>query len=229
VATATPLLLRRADQLLRPGRARLEFPPRTLLALIVLFGLVYGAMMGLFNAPGEPPRALQSLYSSVKVPMLLLLTFALALPSFYVLNMLLGVAGDFREALRALLATQAGLTVVLASLGPFTLVFYASTTNYDAAILFNAAMFGAASLAAQRLLKRFYAPLILRNPRHRTLVRVWILLYAFIGIQMGWVLRPFIGHPDSDTTFFRAGAWGNAYVEVWDKVVDVAGGGRARR
>src|SRR5688572_18716257 len=112
--------------------------------------------MGTFFGPGGAPRGLQSLYSAVKVPLLLLLTFCLALPSFYVVNMLAGVAGDFREVLRALLATQAGLTVVLASLAPFTVLFYASTTNYDAAILFNALMFAVASYAGQRLMKRFY-------------------------------------------------------------------------
>ena len=218
-------LIAKADVLLRPS-SRLAFGARTLLAMIILFGAFYGAMMGTFYIPDESPRLLQSLYSALKVPMLLLLTFMLALPSFYVLNMLLGLAGDFAEALRALLATQAGLTVVLASLAPFTIVFYASTTNYDAVVLFNALMFGTASLAGQRLLKRFYAPLIARDARHRRMVRVWIFLYAFVGIQMGWVLRPFIGDPEKQTAFFREGAWGNAYIEVWDKVIFASKGGR---
>jgi hypothetical protein len=218
-------LIAKADALLRPT-SRLAFGGRTLVAMIILFGVFYGAMMGTFYDTGDSPRLLQSAYSAAKVPMLLLLTFLIALPSFYVLNMLLGLAGDFAEALRALLATQAGLTVVLASLAPFTLFFYASTTNYDAAVLFNAFMFGAASLAGQRLLKRFYAPLIARDGRHRRMVRVWIILYAFVGIQMGWVLRPFIGDPEKPTVFFREGAWGNAYIEVWDKVVWASKGGR---
>ena len=220
-------LITQADALLRPT-SRLEFRARTLLATIILFGLFYGAMMGLFFGPGQLPRVLQSLYSGAKVPMLLILTFLLALPSFYVLNMLMGLAPDFPQVIRALLATQAGLTVVLASLAPFTLLFYASTTNYDAAILFNALMFGAASLSGQRLLKRFYAPLIARDRRHLKMVRVWIILYAFIGIQMGWVLRPFIGDPAQKTHFFREGAWGNAYIEVWDKFIDASHGGRRR-
>jgi hypothetical protein len=221
-------LILQADVLLRPD-SRLAFRGRTLLAMIVLFGLFYGALMGLFYGPGQWPRGWQALYSAAKVPLLLMLTFLLALPSFYVLNTLVGVAGDFAEALRALMATQAGLTVVLASLAPFTVMFYASTTNYDAAIVFNALMFGTASLAGQRLLRRFYAPLIARDPRHRKLVWVWIVLYAFVGIQMGWVLRPFIGQPNSPTTFFREGAWGNAYVEVWDIAMGATRGGRGRR
>jgi hypothetical protein len=113
--------------------------------------------------------------------------------------------------------------VVLASLAPFTLLFYASTTDYNSAILFNAVVFGAASLAGQRLLMRFYAPLIARDSRHRKMVRVWIILYAFVGIQMGWVLRPFIGDPGKTTVYFREGAWGNAYIEVWDKVLTTTG------
>jgi hypothetical protein len=216
-------LVSQAGDLLRPATPRRP-RPRTLVAMVILFGLAYGALMGCFYGEGQWPRGWQAAYSSVKVPLLLLLTFALALPSFYVLNMLVGVAGDFAEALRALLATQATLTVVLASLGPFTILFYASTTNYDAAILFNAVMFGVASLAGQRVMKRCYAPLIARDSRHRTMVRVWIVMYAFVGIQMGWVLRPFIGHTGARTTFFREGAWGNAYVEVWDKAVEVASG-----
>lgn len=216
-------LLANAAGVLRPGSAGERLPARTAVALVILFGVVYGGLMGTFYGQDQAPRLLQMAYSAAKVPLLLLLTFLLALPSFYVLNMLLGLAADFPQAVRALLATQAGLTVILSSLAPFTVLFYASTTEYDAAILFNALIFAIASVSAQRLLKRFYAPLIRRNPRHRTLVRVWLIAYAFVGIQMGWVLRPFVGRPDSPTTFFREGAWGNAYVEVWEKAAGLVG------
>jgi hypothetical protein len=46
------------------------------------------------------------------------------------------------------------------------------------------------------------------------LLRGWLVIYAFVGIQMGWVLRPFVGVPGRPVTFFREGAWGNAYEEV---------------
>jgi len=82
------------------------------------------------------------------------------------------------------------------------------------ALLFNAFMFGVASVAAQMVVRRYYGPLIRRSPRHRQLLRVWFLLYVFVGIQMAWVLRPFIGDPDLPVAFFRTDAWGNAYVVV---------------
>lgn len=186
---------------------------RVLGLLVVVLGMTYGAAMGFYSLGHG--REMQILFSSVKVPILLLGTFALSLPSFFVLNTLLGTRDDFREALRAHIQAQASLTLVLVSLAPLTLFWYASSDQYQQAILFNALMFGIASLAGQVVLKRLYQPLIARNPRHLVLLRAWLVLYAFVGIQLGWVLRPFIGQPGSAVRFFREGAWGNAYIELW--------------
>ena len=75
-------------------------------------------------------------------------------------------------------------------------------------------VFATASLGAQVLLRRSYLLLIARNQRHRGLFRTWITLYAFVGIQMGWSLRPFVGSPDQPVRFFRSGELENAYVIV---------------
>ena len=110
------------------------------------------------------------------------------------------------------------MAVILASLAPYTALWYASTMDYQEATLFNAAMFAIASFAAQWVLRRRYVPLIARNPHHRVMVRVWLAMYAFVGIQMGWVLRPFIGQPGRPVTFFREDAWGNAYIFILETV-----------
>jgi hypothetical protein len=186
---------------------------RRLLLFILLAGVGYGAAMGWYSLAHDRP--MQIVLSAVKVPMLLLGTFALSLPSFFVMNTLLGTRDDFRDALRAHLQAQAALTIILLSLAPLTLTWYAGNDVYSQAILFNAVMFGLASLSAQMVLRRLYEPLIRRNANHRLLLRAWLVLYAFVGIQLGWVLRPFIGRPGSPVRFFREGAWGNAYIELW--------------
>ena len=65
-------------------------------------------------------------------------------------------------------------------------------------------------------------PLIARRRAHLRLFRIWLILYAFVGIQMGWVLRPFVGAPGQPVQFFREDSWGNAYVVVarlvWDQI-----------
>lgn len=83
-------------------------------------------------------------------------------------------------------------------------------TDVDMAPLFGIATFG-----GQVLLRRYYRALLERDVRHRVLLRFWGILYAFVGIQMGWVLRPFIGDPYKPVVFFREDSWGNAYVVIF--------------
>jgi hypothetical protein len=212
-------LLHYADDVLRrrpwtTRSSRTSFALKWLVALLVAFGMIYGAAMGSF-AGAKNGHLLQVFYSSVKVPLLLVATSLIALPNFFVLNTLFGLRRDFAQAVRALAAAQAGLAVILASMAPLTLVWYATSADYSAALRFNAIMFAAASFGGQYLLRGYYRPLIRRNPRHRTMLWLWLTIYVFVGIQMGWVLRPFIGDPSAPVQFFRAEAWSNAYVVVF--------------
>jgi hypothetical protein len=207
-----------ADDVLRrrpwvAGKGLVGSPLRRLAADVLLFGTFYGAAMGTFGGVlGD--RFLQVCFSALKVPFLLLVTFLLGLPSFFVLNTLVGLRRDFAEALRALLAAQAGLAIVLASLAPFTALWYVSSADYEHALLFNGLMFAVASFAAQGLVRAYYRPLVARDRRHRWMLWTWLGLYVFVGIQMAWVLRPFVGDPGEPVEFIRAGSWGNAYEVV---------------
>lgn len=44
-----------------------------------------------------------------------------------------------------------------------------------------------------------------RPPRSevRLVFRIWMVVFALVGAQMGWVLRPFIGDPNQPFTWFR--------------------------
>jgi hypothetical protein len=215
-------LLTAADDLLHGRRVSTQPGRRTWIVLVVLvvtFGVLYGLVMGGYQLL---PR--QMIYSALKVPLLLFATFAMSLPSFFVVGSLLGLRPDLADALRRLLAAQAALAVVLASFAPITVFMYASGIKYDAAKAFNGLLFLVASLAAQVVLRRAYGELAQRDRRHLVLLRGWLIVYAAVGIQMAWVLRPFIGIPGRPPTFFREGAWGNAYVEVMGAVWRALGG-----
>ncbi len=216
-------VLARADAVLRGQNGAAVLP---LVGIVAVFGASYGAVMGAFSTLNDGRVLLPIVYSALKVPLLLLLTCALSVPSFFVLNTLLGVRDDFGRVARALVASQACLTLVLASLAPFTLFWYVSGASYHAAILFNAAMFGVASAGAQARLRRLYRPLIAGNPAHQTLLRLWLVVFAFVGVQMGWMLRPFVGDPARPTGFLRDDTWGNAYLIVGRLIWDVLSGGR---
>ena len=96
-----------------------------------------------------------------------------------VLAVVAGIVAARLHGLGRLGAANIGLTVltrgefslVLASLAPFTLLWYASSTDHQQAVLFNAAMFGSASLAGQGLLRRHCAPFSARS--RSTPPRAW--------------------------------------------------------
>lgn len=185
----------------------------------LLLGAAGSSLAGLAlgSSSGEPWLAV---FAAAKVPLLLLLTAAFCLPSFYVVNALLGLRDDFGAACRGLVATQATLGIALGSLGP-VLVFQAlSVLDPYALTLCDAVVFGLATLAAQQVLARHYAPLVRRDPRHRLALRGWLLLYAFTGVQLAWVLRPFRGTEGFAVQFLRPEAFEqNAYVVLLEHVL----------
>src|SRR5579862_1366570 len=123
MAGTAPLYIRvfdRVDRLLRGTDSRDLRSPSTVrhwLVILIAGGIGYGAVMGAFGGI-TPSRFEQITFSATKVPLLLLATFFLSLPSFFVLNTLLGLRDDFPQVLRALGESQAALTVILFSCAP---------------------------------------------------------------------------------------------------------------
>jgi hypothetical protein len=204
-------MLTAISELLRgdPAPASRASSFRFLFGVTLTGTMIYGAAMGCFGL-----RPLQAFFSAVKVPILLWVASATCVPSFFVLNTVLGLRADFAAACRAVVSAQASLAVTLAALAPVTLFGYASSNDYPFATAMNGALFAVATAAGHVTLTRQYRPLIARNPRHRVTLAAWLLLYVFVSIQLAWVLRPFLGAPSMPTLFFRADAWGNAYVAV---------------
>ena len=56
----------------------------------------------------------------------------------------------------------------------------------------------------------------------RNVVRLWILVYAFVGSQMAWTLRPFVGAPGLEFELFRQ-LGGNFYANIFASIGEVLG------
>jgi hypothetical protein len=186
---------------------------RSLVPVVGAAGAVYGAFMGSY-ALQSLERVRMVAYAAVKVPLLIAATTAVCLPAFFVFNTVAGLRGAFGRALRAVVAGQAATTVALASLAPCIGFAYASGVTHQWALIANSAFFTLATIAGQRVLARHYRPLVEEHPSHRVMLRLWLALYSFVGMQMGWTLRPFVGAPDVAVTFFRAEPFSNAYVVI---------------
>jgi hypothetical protein len=201
-----------AESILRRQQSPQVVRLRNLIPLVTICCLLHGLAVGSFGVDSH--RWLQPVYSSLKLPLLGFGTFALSIPSFLVFHTILGLRDDFLPAMRAIVLAQSAAAMALVSLAPVVLVFYASTTDYQLAVLFNAFVFFVATLGGLPILRSVYRPLIEKNPLHRRMMVLWLLTFAFVGMQMGWILRPFVGAPGQQVTFFRSGDWENAYIVI---------------
>lgn len=61
----------------------------------------------------------------------------------------------------------------------------------------------------------------------RTVFKIWVVVFALVGAQMGWVLRPFIGDPSKDFEFFRQRE-SHFFQDVFRKISDLTEGDDAR-
>jgi hypothetical protein len=198
-----------------PQRARWWLFP----LIVVLAGGFYGGILGSWSAGGDG-RTLLIPYAAIKVPLVVLATTCVCLPGYFVLSTVLGLRSDFPIALAAIAAGQAGVALALASLAPLTRVAYLSGLGHSQALVLAALMFALSTLAGAAVMLRRYRPLFDKTRRHRAMLAAWVTMYIFVGIQMGWMLRPFVGTPGMPVTFVRQEPMSNAYVAVTRIIIE---------
>jgi len=183
-----------------------------LLLVILVCGALYGMCAGLYGvmrAPGY--SSAHMLGVMLKVPSLFLLTLVVTAPSMYVFVALARSDLKFRQTARLLLASSALSTVALASFGPVTVFFTCGTKSHPFMQLLNVAFFGIAGLIGVAYLGRNLGdgsaggelPRGKQGHSTATIMRLWFVIYAAVGMQMGWLLRPFIGSPGEPAVFLR--------------------------
>ncbi len=207
---------------------QIEVPSRSLVVACLVLGAFYGAMMGLYGATNRGAEGWsQMLASTIKVPLLFLLTLLVTFPSLYVFSALARSRLNLVATSRLLLAAITVNLVVLASFGPVTAFFTLSTTSHPFMVLLNVAFFGIAGIVGLAFVKKALShafqdeePDTASAPapegathsyrRHTTsrgvahnVFAVWLVIFAVVGAQMGWILRPFVGTPELPFEWFR--------------------------
>jgi len=154
--------LRDVDDLLRGrftrdehlAQGRVDVPTRTLILACLFMGAVYGAFMGLVAVLGPVANFEQLLATTLKVPLLFLLTLVVTFPSLYVVSALFDSRLRYGETLRLLLIAITANLALLASLGPVTGFFTLSTDSYHFMMLLNVLFFGVSGLVGLGFLRR---------------------------------------------------------------------------
>jgi hypothetical protein len=194
------------------------------IGLIVLGAGLFGAAAGCWRDP------LQSLYAGIKLPLIILLTASGNALLNALLAPLLGLPLRFGQSFLAILASFALACAMLGAFSPLALFIIwnapplaeglnNSTTHAAILLLLVSAIAFAGVAANLRLLQ------LLRSLAGNTLVAwrvliAWLVGNLFLGSQLSWVLRPFIGSPGLPVQFLRDTAFdGNFYEAVFRSAV----------
>ncbi|MCE5230940.1 hypothetical protein LLG95_15285 [bacterium] len=200
-----------------------------LISIAIIMGAIYGAVMGATNFLQGSTLSLGAkvtlmFITAIKVPVLLMGVGAIVYSPIYVSNAFMGERHSWRQVLVLLVSATAITCTVLASMATVAFFFSVTSTTYDFIKLLHVAIFAyAGTIGLQYMLGsiRWMAP---ARPRaSKGLIALWLLLYIFVGVQLAWVLRPFVGSPGEKFEVFRPRS-GNFYESVMHSVGKVLSG-----
>ncbi len=167
------------------------------LALLILTCLpmaVYGAIAG------RPAGFRQMMASALKFPMLPLITLLICGPVLLCFSRLLEFPLSIAQVCVLLLEVLALNALVVLSFGPIAL-FFGFGSRYDFMKLLHTVILGLGGIIAMaRLMLAVYKA---GGGSGLVLYAVWIIVFAFVGCQVAWAFRPFIGSPDLRFEWFR--------------------------
>lgn len=194
---------------------------RAMLLSSIIFMALYGAVMG-----STQGTVWQVLSSAVKLPILFLATLVVCSPTLYFFNTIFGSNQSLTQNFALILTAITVTAVILLSFSPIVLFFMLTTSGYQFFKLLNVGVFAIAGFIGVLFLSRGMA-IVSDGGREgvrarRNVVRLWILIYAFVGSQMAWMLRPFIGAPGMEFELFRQ-MGGNFYANIIASIGEILG------
>lgn len=190
------------------------------LAVIILGAGLYGATMGWWRGPQ------QALFVAIKFPLIIVLVTVGNSLLNGLLAPLLGLNIRFHQSFSAIVMS---FTVTAAILGAFSPVMAflvwntpamslrgSAASTYSVILLAHVAVIALAGTTGN---VRLFQLLLSLSPHRAAALRVlgaWLTGNLFLGSQLTWILRPFIGSPDLPVQFLRPNAFhGNFYEAIF--------------
>jgi hypothetical protein len=179
--------------------------------IICIFTFLYGVVMGSYHS------FIQSIVAGLKVIVLFISTLLICFPSFYIIQQVLGSKMSFRQMIIIVLSGFVLTSTIALSFAPIVVFFQLTGGNYHFLQLLHVAIFIFAGIFGMKLMidalkyacehKDIYPQIGV------TVFRIWIIIFAFVGIQLSWNLRPFLCNRNEEFKLFRKYE-GNFYTAI---------------
>lgn len=193
---------------------------RAMIISCITFFALYGAVMGSSHS------LWQTMSSAVKLPILFLATLFVCVPSLYFFSLLFGSNQSLGQNFAVILTGITVTSVLLLSCAPITLFFLLTTSQYQFFKLLNVAIFAISGVLGVVFL--YQGMKIVSGPdkegtgTRKWILYMWMFVYAFVGSQMAWTIRPFIGDPGAPFELFRQ-LGGNFYANILYSIGEILG------
>ncbi len=195
---------------------KLETKIASLLIASSFFFSIYGAIIGAYSG------GLQILSSAIKLPALYLITLIICIPTLYFFDILFGSKLNFKQYVTMALTSVSVISVLLFSFAPVVLFFLISIRDYNFFLLLNVLIMAITGVVGVKLFYKgmvdMVGPEAIEHTMRKRLLKGWVVLYALVGSQLGWTLRPFFGSEGQAFEIFRPEINGNFYAKVLQSI-----------
>ena len=191
-------------------------------AMIIIGTGLYGAAMGCWRDPR------QALFVAIKFPLIILLTVAGNGLINGMFAPLLGLNVRFRQSFSAILMSFVTASAILGAFSPLIAFLtwnvppmssHVNGAVYSFIKLMHVAAITFAGITGNARLFQLLTRLAGNRAVAWRVMLAWLAINLFLGGQLSWILRPFIGSPDLPVEFLRATAFqGNFYESVFQSV-----------
>lgn len=181
------------------------------LLIICVFTFIYGIVMGSYHG------FLQSVVAGFKVTFLFFSAILICFPSFYVIQQVLGSKMTLKQMIFIILSGFVLTSAIAISFSPIVILFQVTGGNYHFLQLLHVAIFIFSGVFGMKLMvdalkfaceKKDIYPHIGVN-----VFKIWMIILAFVGIQIAWNLRPFLCNKTEEFKLFRKYE-GNFYTAI---------------
>jgi hypothetical protein len=183
----------------------------SLLAMLNLFSFLYGIVMGSFHS------FYQAIAAGVKVAVMFDLAILICFPAFFIIQYVLGSKLGFGQMISIILSGFVLATSIMISFAPIVIFFLLTGSNYYFLELLHIAIFILSGLFGMKMVidaLKYSCEKQKIYPRIGVAVfRFWVVILAFVGIQLAWNLRPFLGDEGQPFKLFRSYE-GNFYAAI---------------
>ena len=180
----------------------------------------YGLIMGCYSG------WLQALTAAVKVPVMFFLSLLVCFPAFFLLQYILGSRMSLGLMTLMILSGFVLTGAIMVSFTPVVVFFVLTGGDYHFLQLMHVAVFSLAGVFGMKLVLdalRYSCEQKGIYPHTGVVVfRFWVVILAFVGIQLAWNLRPFMAERGEPYGLFRKYE-GNFYSAVIYSVEQLLG------